>query len=172
MIVKNTKNDKFKLLKPAGIFNILHGVTALMFILLNALNTLNVISIKNLFGIDEAGNITKNHALYNIYMVFQLIVLILGIVAAVYAIRARQKEKQVIYYACFSIAGLNCTFLLFTGTITIFAVFNLIAGIIMLRDSNSEEKRLSASYNFGGSAKALEQNKSTASIFDVTDKNN
>lgn len=74
------------------------------------------------------------------------------------------------YYACFSIAGLNCTFLLFTGTITIFAVFNLTAGIIMLRDSNNEEKRLSASYNFGGSAKALEQNKSTASIFDVTDK--
>lgn len=161
MIVKNTKNDKFRLLKPAGIFNILHGVTALMFILLNALNTLNVISLTN---------ITKNNALYNIYMIFQLVVLILGIVAAVYAIRARQKEKQIMYYACFSIAGLNCTFLLFTGTITIFALFNLTAGIIMLRDLNNEEKRLSASYNFGGSAKALEQNKSTASIFDVTDK--
>lgn len=158
MIVKNTKNDKFRLLKPAGIFNILHGVTALMLILLNALNNLNVISHTN---------ITKNNALYNIYMIFQLVVLILGIVAAVYAIRAK---KQAMYYACFSIAGLNCTFLLFTGTITIFAVFNLTAGIIMLRDSNNEEKRLSASYNFGGSAKALEQNKSTASIFDVTDK--
>lgn len=158
MIVKNTKNDKFRLLKPAGIFNILHGVTALMLILLNALNNLNVINLTN---------ITKNNALYNIYMIFQLVVLILGIVAAVYAIRAK---KQVMYYACFSIAGLNCTFLLFTGTITIFAVFNLTAGIIMLRDSNNEEKRLSASYNFGGSAKALEQNKSTASIFDVTDK--
>lgn len=158
MIVKNTKNDKFRLLKPAGIFNILHGVTALMLILLNALNNLNVISLTN---------ITKNNALYNIYMIFQLVVLILGIVAAVYAIRAK---KQAMYYASFSIAGLNCTFLLFTGTITIFAVFNLTAGIIMLRDSNNEEKRLSASYNFGGSAKALEQNKSTASIFDVTDK--
>lgn len=49
-------------------------------------------------------------------MIFQLVVLILGIVAAVYAIRAK---KQAMYYACFSIAGLNCTFLLFTGTITI-----------------------------------------------------
>lgn len=48
MIVKNTKNDKFRLLKPAGIFNILHGVTALMFILLNALNNLNVISLTNI----------------------------------------------------------------------------------------------------------------------------
>lgn len=166
MIIDNKKNNKFRLVKPAGIFNILHAVAALLFISLTFLDSFGVISFKTLFGIDDAGNITKNIAIYNLYMVFQLTVLVLGVIAAVYSIRAIQAEKQLVYYASFSIAGLNCTFLLFTGKITLFAIVNLITGIIMLRDSNSEEKRLSAMYNFGGSSASLNKNQSTASILE------
>lgn len=162
----NTKSDSFRLVKPAGMFNVLHAAAALLFFLLTVFNTLGVISFKEFFGIDDMGNITKNTLMYNIYMVFQLTVLLLGIVAAVYSIRARQTEKQMMYYVSFSVAGLNSTCLLFTGRITIFALVNLITGIIMIRDSNSEEKRLSALYNFGGSAEALSSKKSTASILD------
>lgn len=156
MINKN-KADNFRLVKPAGMFNLLHGGLATLYYL---------IFLMDFFHILDINKATEDNVVYNLYMVFQLSIVIFGVVAAVYSIRARQPEKQYLYYGAFSIAGLSSTFLFLMGQMTICCIISVIAGIIMIRDANNSDAVKNSGYAFGGSSKGLSNEKSTASIVD------
>lgn len=156
MINKNRMNN-FRLVKPAGMFNLIHGGLATLYYL---------IFLMDFFHILDINKATEDNVVYNLYMVFQLAIVIFGVVAAVYSIRARQPEKQYLYYGAFSIAGLSSTFLFLMGQMTICCIINVIAGIIMIRDANNADAVKNSGYAFGGSSKGLSNEKSTASIVD------
>lgn len=155
--ISRKKMDNFRLVKPAGFFNLLHGGLAMLYYLLYLMNH---------FGLIDLLKIEENAIIYNIYMVFQLTIVIFGVVAAVYSLRARQPEKQYMYYGAFSIAGLNSTFLFLIGQMTICCIINIIIGIIMIRDANNADIIRNTDKAFGGSSKGLSNERSTASIVD------
>ena len=153
---KNNKN----LIKLAGIYNILHGIAGTFFYLVWLLNNLNVIRLDAMLATDEA---------YTFYMMYQLMIVVLGIFAVVYSIRARQIKGQLWYMGSFAVAGINSTLLFMSGIITVATIFNIVSGISMIRSFKEAEN--DKDFAFGGDSEGLSKTGSTASIIDNMTQN-
>lgn len=150
-----------KRLMIAGYLNILHGVVGSLFwVFFRLLVYVDVVNLDQ-FASDE---IRKNF-----YMMLQLIIVVLGLAAAVYSMIARNRENQMMFMLAFSIAGLDSFFLAFTGALPIIVVASAIIGMKIVNMSNQVSSV--ENNDFGGRASALTQKKSTASIVDDMNKN-
>lgn len=125
-----TKKDSKRFIFPCAIANIVHGALATLFFVFQ-------------FGLISTSDLSPEA--HNIFMIYQLLIVISGIVVVVLSIKAKQKDKIVAYILALAIAGLNSLMLLFYGAVSIFAFVNLIIGILFVvsnKASGKEEKDL------------------------------
>ena len=120
-----SKKDTKRFILPCAILNIIHGALAVSFFAFQ-------------FGLISTENLSETA--HNIFMVYQLMIVITGIVVVVLSIKAKQKEKIVWYILATAIAGLDSLMLLFYGAVSIFAFINLAIGIVFVVNKNASGK--------------------------------
>lgn len=155
-ITQNTRN-----IKIAAITNIVHGVLASIFMLLYQYNIAGVGDF--IINATEKGNST----VVNAFMIFQLIIVVTGIITVIFSIIGRQTDKMIWYMASIAIAGLNSTILLFMGFVTVFAPINILTGIMIL--VKKKKKTEDDDFEFGGESEKLSNEKDMSSL--ITDDN-
>lgn len=157
-MTRKAENNK----KIAAGLSIAHGVITTIFLMLNNYNLFGFRS----FIITQAKN--NNEAVVNAFMIAQLVILLISILAVVFAIIGKQADKMIWYMATVAIAGLDATILLFMGEVTVLAPFCVLTGVMMLRN----KKEINADdFEFGGEASGLSQEKGMSSLIDNEQEN-
>jgi hypothetical protein len=154
----NKKNNKIKTINAAGKTNILFGICTTLIYLITILNNAKVLDMQGLLS---------NELFKNMYMIFQLSIVITGVISIVYGLKLMRIHNSLLFHAAYFLAGINCMLLMFMGVVLVFAPLNIVAGVKMLGLFKKDVDINEDDDEFGGRSSALgDNNVSTAVVLD------